>query len=182
MTGEFFFFTFYCSLLVTSVAYEIGATLQGKQLQESAKIIRENLGLYGSRSNGLKSSDLCGNGYSCCDITSTESCDIDSMTPNESTLVFPGGDTRCIYSTSTPYAFQVIPGAMDKVMVYFQGGGACWDRISDRLGFCTTDITPQGPYGIFDREDVQNAFADFTIIHALYCSGGKSRICALSLC
>ena len=66
---------------------------------------------------------------------------------------------------------KVIPGASDKLVFYFQGGGACWDRISDRLGFCTTDISPQGPYGIFDRKDSENAFADYTIVHAMYCSG-----------
>lgn len=30
-----------------------------------------------------------------------------SMTRDSSTLVYPGGETRCIYSTSTPFSFQV---------------------------------------------------------------------------
>jgi hypothetical protein len=57
-------------------------------------------------------------------------------------LILPGGSTRCIYSTSTPYAFQVIPGAIDKVVVYYQGGGACWDEISSKLGFCSSNVSP----------------------------------------
>jgi len=44
----------------------------------------------------------------CCNITSTETCSIKSMTKDKTTLVLPGGNTRCIFSDSTPYAFQVI--------------------------------------------------------------------------
>jgi hypothetical protein len=83
----------------------------------------------------------------------------------------PGGNTRCIFSTSTPFAFQVIPGATDKVLLYFQGGGACWDQSSTKLGFCTTDSVPQNPIGIFDRTNANNQYKDYTIVHVLYCSG-----------
>jgi len=93
------------------------------------------------------------------------------MTNDISTLVFPGGDTRCIFSYSTPYAFQVIPGSSDKLLFYFQGGGACWDEISTKLGFCTSDVSPQSPVGVFDRTDVRNEFRDYTIVHLSYCSG-----------
>lgn len=43
----------------------------------------------------------------CCNITSTESCSISSFEKGETTMVLPGGSTRCIYSYSTPFAFQV---------------------------------------------------------------------------
>ena len=93
------------------------------------------------------------------------------MSKDTSTLVFPGGETRCIYSDSTPYAFQVIPGATDKLLFYFQGGGACWDRVSDALNFCSSDVSPQISAGVFDRTDPQNQYKDYTIVHAMYCSG-----------
>jgi hypothetical protein len=43
----------------------------------------------------------------CCTVSATESCSISKMTKDKSTLVLPGGETRCIFSDSTPFAFQV---------------------------------------------------------------------------
>jgi hypothetical protein len=116
------------------------------------------------------SSSLC-TANSCCNISSSNSCSLMKFTKDKSTLVLPGGETRCIFSTSTPFAFQVIPGATDKVLLYFQGGGACWDQSSTKLGFCTTDSQPQSPVGIFDRTNALNEYRDYTIVHVLYCSG-----------
>lgn len=109
--------------------------------------------------------------YTCCNVSSSESCSIATMPQDESTLVLPGGETRCIYSYSTPFAFQVIPGASDKVLLYFQGGGACWDEASTALGFCTSDVSPQSATGIFDRSNPKNEFSDYTVVHVMYCSG-----------
>jgi recombinational DNA repair protein RecR len=50
--------------------------------------------------------NIC-DGQTCCNVTSTEQCSISSMIRDQSILVLPGGETRCIYSTSTPFAFQV---------------------------------------------------------------------------
>ena len=58
---------------------------------------------------------------------------------------------RCIFSDSTPFAFQIIPGDSDKLLFYFQGGGACWDKASTAAGLCTTDVSPQELVGTFDR-------------------------------
>jgi hypothetical protein len=107
----------------------------------------------------------------CCTVSSGEACSISSMPKDTSTLVLPGGETRCIYSTSTPFAFQVIPGAADKVLLYYQGGGACWDQTSTNDGFCTSNASPQSLIGVFDRTNPSNAFRDYTIVHVLYCSG-----------
>jgi hypothetical protein len=57
----------------------------------------------------------------CCNITATESCDLESMSRDTSTVVLPGGETRCIYSYSTPFGFQVFPGDADKVLFMLQG-------------------------------------------------------------
>jgi hypothetical protein len=86
-------------------------------------------------------------------------------------LIFPGGKTRCIFSTSTDYAFQVIPGDSDKVLLFFQGGGACWDELSTKGGFCTTDAVPSDLVGVFDHSNSENPFKSYTVVHNLYCSG-----------
>ena len=80
---------------------------------------------------------------SCCNVTTTETCSISNFPKDQSTLVLPGGETRCIYSYSTPFAFQVIPGDSDKLLFYFQGGGACWDKATTDNPVCTNDVSPQ---------------------------------------
>lgn len=107
----------------------------------------------------------------CCNITSSTNCDLSVMKRDESMIVLPGGDTRCIFSTSTPFAFQVIPGDADKLLYYFQGGGACWDQASTRAGLCTTDCVPQKLIGVFDRDNAKNPYRDYTVVHLMYCSG-----------
>ncbi len=52
------------------------------------------------------SRDMC-SGVNCCTIGSGEACSLTSMPKDQTTLVMPGGETRCIYSYSTPFAFQV---------------------------------------------------------------------------
>ena len=48
----------------------------------------------------------CGGDRSCCRL-SDSACNINDMDEGNSTMIFPGGETRCIASTSTDYAFQV---------------------------------------------------------------------------
>lgn len=58
-------------------------------------------------------------------------------------------------------------------MVYFQGGGACWDEESTKAGLCSTSADAGGESGVFCRGDCEgeNVFEDYTIVHVLYCSG-----------
>ena len=58
--------------------------------------------------------------YASCDMSSSETCQIAQMDTTRSTLVNPGGETRCIFSNTGPYTFQVWPGAKDKLLLYFQ--------------------------------------------------------------
>jgi hypothetical protein len=92
----------------------------------------------------------------------------------------PGGDTIC--SDGTPYRFFVRGGDRERVIIDFQGGGACWNETTcsaanvfyssqagtlDRfVGFL--DSGRLG--GIFDG-DASRYFADWTIVHIPYCSG-----------
>jgi len=58
--------------------------------------------------------------------------------------------------------------------IYFQGGGACWDKVSTEAGLCTTysDPTSADP-GVFCRDNCPstNPFSEYTIVQVLYCSG-----------
>lgn len=142
------------------------AVVDSLSYDEAVKNIQANLKEeYPSSAEGLCDS------YTCCNVTSAESCDLKSMPKDETTLVLPGGETRCIFSYSTPYAFQVVPGNSDQLLFYFQGGGACWDEASTKAQLCTTDCVPNNPVGVFDRAEELNAYKDYTIVHVMYCSG-----------
>lgn len=43
-----------------------------------------------------------------CHIDSGEGCSITGFKKDETTMVFPGGETRCIFSNTPNFAFQVI--------------------------------------------------------------------------
>jgi len=153
-------------LLVTSTL--AAASAFPKTVGDANDIIRDHVNSYTSDVEIGKT--LCEK-YTCCTVTATNSCELSTMPRDQTTLVLPGGESRCIYSYSTPFAFQVIPGDKDKVLMYFQGGGACWDKGSTDAGLCTSDSSPQGSTGVFDRTNVNNHFRDYTIVHVLYCSG-----------
>ena len=87
----------------------------------------------------------------------------------------PGGETSC--SDGSAYSFFVRPGDPNKLMVYFEGGGACWFRKN-----CDTTLQPtykvnlagqnlDNARGIFDFSHQDNPFASYTIVYAPYCSG-----------
>lgn len=165
---KLFFLSALILLISVTEGHKEGETSEysPKSFSDAADIIQTYVNSYQSNS----ASSLCQEN-TCCNITTTEACSISQMPSDQSTLVLPGGNTRCISSESTPFAFQVIPGESDKLLVYFQGGGACWDKVSTKLGFCSFDVSPQSPIGIFDRTNKNNQFRTYTIVHVMYCSG-----------
>lgn len=79
-------------------ASAIDADLNAKT--SAYEVIRQEVQSYAPRASQCS-------GVNCCTIGSGESCSITSMPKDQTTLVLPGGETRCIYSYSTPFAFQV---------------------------------------------------------------------------
>eukprot|EP00418_Pyrodinium_bahamense_P071153 CAMPEP_0179096446 /NCGR_PEP_ID=MMETSP0796-20121207/44338_1 /TAXON_ID=73915 /ORGANISM="Pyrodinium bahamense, Strain pbaha01" /LENGTH=553 /DNA_ID=CAMNT_0020794165 /DNA_START=31 /DNA_END=1692 /DNA_ORIENTATION=+ len=106
-----------------------------------------------------------------CRLGAGESCPISAMPRGKITAVYPGNGTQCLLSNSPPYMFQVIPGVRDKLLLYFQGGGACWDEGSTILGACTRAVAEIVPSGIFNLGNPQNPFREYTIVVLGYCSG-----------
>lgn len=98
----------------------------------------------------------------------------------------PGGDTVC--SRGTEYAYYVYKGDPTKVVVDFFGGGACWSpttcSVSAQLNLFSEDIEQvRGIYnaykggaedifpGIYDHNNVDNPFGDWTHVLMPYCTG-----------
>lgn len=107
-----------------------------------------------------------------CDFTKKTDCPVARMkagfsgiTPNKKTW-----KTACMNSSS-PFMFQVYPGDKDKLMIFFQDGGACWDPLSVSLGLCSKQPWVIDTSGIFNRSEPTNPYKHFTIVHINYCSG-----------
>lgn len=102
---------------------------------------------------------------------------VDELPVGEWTTIDAGGNTIC--SNGTPFSFFAYPNEADadKLMIYFQGGGACWFGDICDLSVSPTydpfvdesDVPP--PSGIFDFDNEANPFADYHVVFVPYCTG-----------
>lgn len=92
-------------------------------------------------------------------------------------MIRPGGETTC--AQNTEFAFFARAASTDKLLVYLQGGGACWDAATcDPQGEPTysRDVderdNPAGrPTGIFALENPANPLRDHSMVMIPYCTG-----------
>lgn len=95
--------------------------------------------------------------------------------PQDWTKIEPAGDTRCAHNT--PYAFWVRPGISNKVFVYFQGGGGCYSAETCGLSGSYKDTVTDNDNpdysagGVFDLNNPENPFQDYTMVFVPYCTG-----------
>ncbi len=93
----------------------------------------------------------------------------------------PGGGAVC--ADGSAYAYYVYPGTVNKVVIDFQGGGACWDDETCSSpqdpeigadGFYVASVSgppAAGASGIYDRDHELNPFADWHHVFIPYCTG-----------
>jgi hypothetical protein len=86
---------------------------------------------------------------------------------------------RC--QDSSQYSFFAKRGTENKLLMYYEGGGACWETLTCGAEFCKQDVTLDdytdlatpgsgfGP-GFADLSDPRNPFADWNIVYVPYCS------------
>lgn len=91
----------------------------------------------------------------------------------------PGADGT-ICSNGTPYSFYARPASepSDKLLIHFDGGGACWSGVNCSLDasptyspFVNEGDDPAGNLGIGDLDNPENPFRDYNMIFAPYCTG-----------
>jgi hypothetical protein len=94
------------------------------------------------------------------------------------TQLDPGGETIC--SKGTPFKFFAHPGQSNKLLIYFDGGGACWndETCAAQQGLpytpaitVTAETITNGYGGIFDLDNAENPFADYSMVFVPYCTG-----------
>ncbi|MGD0210717.1 MAG: pectin acetylesterase-family hydrolase [Desulfomonilia bacterium] len=93
--------------------------------------------------------------------------------------------------TNPTYSFFVKKGTVNKVVIFFNGGGACWDPVNC-LKYLTYNpmvfefvssgqlyvynqpdptSSPQVNHGIFDFNNPNNPFKDWYVVYLPYCTG-----------
>jgi len=85
-------------------------------------------------------------------------------------------DARCQDGSPTGLAVNPSPTGSDRLVIYLEGGGACFNDLT-----CSTVANPNGftaanfgrgpRNGIYDRSDATNPFRDWNIVYIPYCSG-----------
>lgn len=94
----------------------------------------------------------------------------------------PGGDCEC--SDGSNYSFWTRDADPSRVVLYFQGGGACWENYSCQFegGTFKTTVgdwddpsTASSVYsnngGIFNLNNRDNPLADWSFVYVPYCTG-----------
>ena len=92
--------------------------------------------------------------------------------------IAPGGDTVC--SDGSPYEFHMRRGSKDHLLIFFNGGGACWDSgTCDPLVSPTYRVTagpgsgndPRAYDGAFALDNPVNPFREWSQVFVSYCTG-----------
>jgi hypothetical protein len=83
--------------------------------------------------------------------------------------------------TGKPFQLSFRDGPSDEVLVFQQGGGACWDDYTCNVaGTATTTAGGPPNVGILALDNPENPFRDFDIVYIPYCDGsvfiGDTRI------
>jgi hypothetical protein len=87
-------------------------------------------------------------------------------------------DPSCQCADGSEHMFHSLDRDPDKVLLYYQGGGACFsaetcDFVSGTYKVTTDEDDHPGEdaTGIFDWDDPDNPFADWSVVFVPYCSG-----------
>jgi pimeloyl-ACP methyl ester carboxylesterase len=92
--------------------------------------------------------------------------------------ITPGGDTVC--SDGSPYQFHLRRGSDQHLLIFFNGGGACWNSgTCDPRGNPTYRVTagvgsgndPREYDGAFALENPENPFGNWSQVFVSYCTG-----------
>jgi hypothetical protein len=92
--------------------------------------------------------------------------------------IIPGGDSSC--ADGSPYQFHLRRGSEERLLIFFNGGGACWSsQTCDPQGRPTYRVTagagsgndPREYDGAFALDNPENPFRDWSQVFIAYCTG-----------
>jgi len=84
----------------------------------------------------------------------------------------PGGETACAVGE---YEYYTRSAAPDRLLIHFDGGGACWDAETCAVegGTYSPQVAapPEQRSGVFDLDHPDNPVADYSMLVVPYCTG-----------
>jgi hypothetical protein len=91
---------------------------------------------------------------------------------------YQGKELRPICADGSAYHFFAKRGSVNKLLMYYQGGGACWESLTCGFGYCysnmeaAADENPKNGWssGFADLTNPDNPFKDWNIVFVSYCS------------
>jgi hypothetical protein len=98
-----------------------------------------------------------------------------SSAPGSWKKIAPGGKTRC--ARGGPYSFWLRRGDPEKLLVFFQGGGGCFDQRTCAIGSTWFDDRvdaqddPRFNGGVLELDNPQNPFREWSIVYLPSCTG-----------
>lgn len=91
-------------------------------------------------------------------------------------IAYEGRDLTAVCMGGTPYHFFARRGTVNKLVMYYQGGGACWEKLTCSVPVCDTTVDPEGgdnpnraTGGFADRTNPNNPFRDWHTVFVSYC-------------
>jgi hypothetical protein len=91
-------------------------------------------------------------------------------------VAYEGRDLKPICMNGSSYHFFARRGTVNKLVMYYQGGGACWEKLTCSFPACDTDVDPDGgdnpnraANGFADRTNPANPFRDWHSVFVSYC-------------
>ena len=83
----------------------------------------------------------------------------------------PDGGDGPICIAGTPFSAFTRQGNPSKLLIFEQGGGACWQNFYFCNILAEDQEPPPPPVGIWDFDSKDNPFADYSIVYMPYCDG-----------
>ncbi|TFH23246.1 MAG: hypothetical protein E4H03_06625 [Myxococcales bacterium] len=83
---------------------------------------------------------------------------------------------RCAFDGDEDYHFFVKRGSENKVVMYYQGGGACWENLTCGIPVCKNGADPisddpdLASTGFADLSNPDNPFRNWNIVFVTYCT------------
>lgn len=83
---------------------------------------------------------------------------------------------RCGFDDDPDYHFFVKRGSVNKLVVYYQGGGACWENLTCGIPVCKNGADPlsddpdNASSGFANLDDPDNPFKDWNAVFVTYCT------------
>ena len=92
------------------------------------------------------------------------------------TTTYLGRDLTPVCMEGSPYHFFARRGTVNKLVMYYQGGGACWEGLTCGIPVCNANVDPENDNptgfasGFGDRDNPENPFRDWHTVYVSYCS------------